>query len=374
MINPGRYCGVVRPSDWAAASYGVSGDRDGEGTCRARGTWRNATWIGEAVVLSSVDTIVCEFAVNHTPREDCTMASHWHSVGWFFGLVLAFALGSSQAAVTEPVVFVSRQISDQGSVFYTPASALPGVGPHGRFRPSSPGKLMVREVNGSLRVLVDGAAPAAANLHLIDVNAPSVSYDGRRILFSGLPAPVAGRSHPANPGEIVGAWRLYVINADGTGLRQVPIPEQTIPVSYFVPGASGTWRYDDTYPCWLPDGRIVFSSTRWLTFGQYSGMVGSNLFVVNADGSNLHRITSERSGADRPLVDPLTGRIVFARWWRNYRFPTDLLDTVRTTDGYARHLGLTTQFDPVPPANVGQFDANFWAAASINPDGTDLKA
>jgi hypothetical protein len=292
-------------------------------------------------------------------------------------LILSFFLiaataESAYAAVTDPIVFVSRQILNDGSVFYPPAKAMPGVGPHSRFRPAAPGKLLVREANGTIRVLVDGANPTAGSLNLIDVNAPSVSYDGQRIIFSGLPAPAPGQTYSNGPGEQVGAWRLYVIRADGTNLRKLPIPEATVNLSYF--GQSGTWRFDDTYPCWLPDGRIVFTSTRWVAYGQYSGMIGSNLFVVNEDGSNLHRITSERSGADRPTIDPLTGRIVFARWWRNYRFPTDRLDTVPTADGFARHLGLSTQFDPNPPSRGAQFETNMWTPASINPDGTNLTA
>lgn len=288
-------------------------------------------------------------------------------------LLCTHCVEDATAAVSQPIVFVSRSILDQGSVFYAPAKAMPGVGPHSRFRPAAPGKLLVREPNGTIRILIDGANPTGASLNLIDVNAPSVSYDGKRVVFSGLPASTAG-PHSTEPGANPGAWRLYVINADGTGLRKVAIPEHTINLNYFIPGQSGIWLYDDTYPAWLPDGRLVFTSTRWLAYGQYSGMVGSNLFVVNADGTNLHRITSERSGADRPLIDPLTGRIVFARWWRNYRFPTDFLDTIPKDDGYARHQGLSTQFDPNPSPRTNQFDANMWTAASINPDGTDLRA
>lgn len=289
-------------------------------------------------------------------------------------VLLVVSAQSIAAAVADPIVFVSRQILDQGSIFYSPAKAMPGLGPHSRFRPAAPGKLLVREVNGTIRVLIDGANPTAGSLNLIDVNAPAVSYDGQKIVFSGLPAPAAGQTYSQNPGEPIGTWRLYTINKDGTGLQKLPIPEQTINLSYFISGAGGTWRYDDTYPCWLPDGRIVFTSTRWLAYGQYSGMIGSNLFVVNANGTGLHRITSERSGADRPVVDPSTGKIIFARWWRNYRFPTDLLDTVPTADGFARHLGLSTQFDPNPPSRGAQFDANMWTPATINPDGTGLAA
>jgi hypothetical protein len=34
----------------------------------------------------------------------------------------------------------------------------------------------------------------------------------------------------------------------------------------------------------------------------------TNLFVMNKNGSSMHRITSEHNGADRPVVDPLTGK------------------------------------------------------------------
>jgi hypothetical protein len=47
------------------------------------------------------------------------------------------------------------------------------------------------------------------------------------------------------------------------------------------------------------------------------------IYVINTDGSGVHRITTERNSADRPLVDPLTGRIVLSRWWRNFRMATD---------------------------------------------------
>jgi hypothetical protein len=50
--------------------------------------------------------------------------------------------------------------------------SLPGVGPYSRFQVCAPGQIVVRESNGALRLLVDGANPTAASLHLIDVSAP----------------------------------------------------------------------------------------------------------------------------------------------------------------------------------------------------------
>lgn len=265
-------------------------------------------------------------------------------------------------------VFVSRQIPSNGSIYWDVPKDLPGVGPHSRFRVASPGKLMVLQPNGQTRVLVDGANPTAASLNLIDVNAPDVSYDGTTIVFAGLPQGNYDKGTITNPGE----WRLYVIKADGTGLRQVTFSDMNLNYSQFGNAAGQLEPYDDTDPAWLPDGRIVFSSTRWPSFAQYSGVRTSNLYIVNADGKNLHRITSERNGADRPVVDPVTGKIVFARWWRNHRFAVDSMTTIAESNGgYLQKDGLTTNRSN----HLGGGDflwRNQWHPAVINPDGTGI--
>jgi|GEM_PF-1536378 len=266
------------------------------------------------------------------------------------------------------IVFVSRQIPSNGSIYWDVPKDMPGVGPHSRFRVAAPGKLIIRESDGTLRVLIDGAAPTAATLNLIDVNAPDVSYDGKTIVFAGLPSGRYGTGPVTNPD----AWRLYTIRTDGSNLRQITLSDQNLDLSQFGAAAGGLDAYDDTDPAWLPDGRIVFSSTRWPSYGHYSGVRATNLYVVNADGAALHRITAERNGADRPLVDPLTGKIVYARWWRNHRFATNQMDTVADANGgYLRKDGLTADRNN----QVGGADflfRNTWHAASINPDGTGL--
>ena len=267
-----------------------------------------------------------------------------------------------------PLVFVSRQIPNAGTIYWSVPSDLPGVGPHSRFRNASPGKLQVRETNGAIRTLVDGANPTAASLNLIDVSAPDVSYDATTIVFAGLPAGNHSRSTTSNPG----AWRIYSIRVDGSALRQITAG-QSLNYSRFGSAAGQLQPYDDADPAWMPDGRIVFSSTRYPSFAQYSGVRTSNLFVVNADGSALHRITTERNGADRPAIDPITGKIVYARWWRNHRFALNSMDTVANgSGGYSQNLGLTT--DRGNHVGGGDFLwRNQWHPAAINPDGTDLE-
>ena len=112
---------------------------------------------------------------------------------------------------------------------------------------------------------------------------PQVSYDGRKVLFSYR----KGASEHYN---------LYEINLDGTGLKAL---------------TSGGW--DDIEPSYLPDGSIVFVSSRckrwvncWLT-------QVAVLYRCNADGSHLRPLSSnnEHDNTPWPLPD---GRILYTRW------------------------------------------------------------
>lgn len=271
------------------------------------------------------------------------------------------------------IVFVSRQIPKDGSIYWSQPNGMAGVGGYSRFQVAAPGKLQVLHPNGTVRTLVDGANPNATPFRLIDVNAPDVSYDGKQIVFAGFSAN-SYSSNDAKPAQNASGWRIYAINVDGTGLRQITrsdLDYSRLNMSQFGEAASVFREYDDIDPVWLPDGRIVFSSTRWPSVAQYTGVRTTNLHVVNADGSNMRRITSERNGAERPLVDPLTGQIVYSRWWRNHRFATNSMNTIAHPDGgYSQHNGLT-----IERSHVGKYMnlwTNFWQAAAINPDGTGL--
>jgi hypothetical protein len=290
------------------------------------------------------------------------------------GMAFIVAEVAMVGAAVDPLVFVSRQIPPNGSIYWSVPKDMPGVGPHSRFRVARPGRLLILQTDGTIRTLVDGANPTSASLNLVDVNAPDVSYDGTKIVFAGLP----NGSYSTGPVNNPGAWRLYRINVDGTGLAQVTRSDQSLNLSQFGSAAGQLQPYDDTDPVWLPDGRVAFSSTRWPSFGQYSGARTTNLYVVNADGTGLHRITAERNGADRPQVDPMTGKIVYARWWRNHRFA--LNDESVVTDpngGYVRNGGLSAQRSTELDGSGKYGDflwRNVWNPATINPDGTGLAA
>ncbi len=124
---------------------------------------------------------------------------------------------------------------------------------------------------------------------------PALSYDGKTILFCYKGTP--------NGNSVI-----YRINLDGSGLKQLTnLDAEGNPYK----GSGG--GHHDVRPAWLPDGRIVFTSTR------YSGLVpcANNgvaiLHVMNADGSNIHTISVNNVTEFDPAILP-DGRILFGRW------------------------------------------------------------
>ena len=57
----------------------------------------------------------------------------------------------------------------------------------------------------------------------------------------------------------------YLIGVDGSGLRQVTPEEDRSSIAM-----ESLRGYDDTDPVWLPDGRIVFTSTRYPSYAHYT--------------------------------------------------------------------------------------------------------
>ncbi|MBM2840768.1 MAG: hypothetical protein HW412_1296, partial [Bacteroidetes bacterium] len=200
-----------------------------------------------------------------------------------------------------PVVFVSLNPVPHADP--RTAGAIPGFGP--QFRTIAVGgKLMLRKADGSLRAIVGSE-------RLFDVADPDVSWDAKSIVFSGV-------VHPDSN------WRIYLVRVDGRGFTQLTHTNRSLDLSQFGAAAPAFIRYDDFDPCWLPDGRIVFASTRHPSMASIDQVLTSNLYVIKSDGSVLHRITSERNGGEEPTIDPLTGRVVFARWWLNIDRPSDM--------------------------------------------------
>ncbi len=116
------------------------------------------------------------------------------------------------------------------------------------------------------------------------VRDPDVHYDGKKIVF-------ALREHKgAN-------YHIAEVNIDGAGLKRLTRLE----------GAS------DFDPVYLPDGSIVFASTREPKYNMCSRDHAANLYRMDADGANIHRITRNTLFDNHPEVMP-DGRILYARW------------------------------------------------------------
>jgi hypothetical protein len=144
-----------------------------------------------------------------------------------------------------------------------------------------------------IRTVVDAGTPGGPG-HGVYTH-PELNWEADRLLFCFKGSP---------DGDTV----IYEIGVDGRGLRRV---EQNRPgcVAY-----QGHHRgHHDLAPAYLPDGRIVFLSTR------QSGLVPCNntgvsvLHVMNADGSDAHAISVNFVNEFDPAVLP-DGRILYGRW------------------------------------------------------------
>jgi hypothetical protein len=74
----------------------------------------------------------------------------------------------------------------------------------------------------------------------------------------------------------------------------------------------------DCEPAFLPDGRIVFTSTRDVHIADCWYRAGGNIYSCDADGRNIRRLTFDQLMTNNPQVLN-DGRIVFTRWEYNDR-------------------------------------------------------
>ncbi|HZY44721.1 MAG TPA: hypothetical protein VFF70_08230, partial [Anaerolineae bacterium] len=110
-----------------------------------------------------------------------------------------------------------------------------------------------------------------------------------------------------------------------------------------------------------------------------------NLYIVNADGSNVHRISSERGGLLHPTPLP-DGRILVARWWNNFNQPSDQSIYNRIDnqsrdhvlpDGTLIYSNTDETFNPALGRLALGYKLrqapNTWHLMVIDPDGTQFQ-
>jgi hypothetical protein len=144
-----------------------------------------------------------------------------------------------------------------------------------------------------------------------DVRDVEPSYDGRKLVFAMHEPLIEGAAEEDQP-----TWNIWEYDVVTRELRRV-IPSDIV-----------AEEGDDVAPHYLPDGRIMFSSTRQrqsravlLDEGkpQFAAQDEDRredafvLHVMNADGSGLKQISFNQShDLDPAVLDD--GRIVFSRW------------------------------------------------------------
>ncbi|MCX7426711.1 MAG: hypothetical protein NTW96_13930 [Planctomycetia bacterium] len=148
---------------------------------------------------------------------------------------------------------------------------------------------------------------------------PDLSFDAQKVLFCYKP-------HDDK------SFHLYEVNLDGTGLRQLTDSE-----------------YDDVDPIYLPDGHILFTTTRGNSYVRCGPFIYSYILArCDADGGNVYLISYNGEPDFVPaLLDD--GRVIYSRWEYSDK-PLWRLQKLWTTN------------------QDGTGTAHFWGNQSVWPD------
>ena len=126
---------------------------------------------------------------------------------------------------------------------------------------------------------------------------PSLSWDARTLAFS------------MRDNFETDSYYLYTLDMATRRINQItfPILKDGKPL-----------HVADCEPTFLPDGRIVFTSTRDVHISDCWYRAGGNIYSCDADGGNIRRLTFDQLMTSNPQI--LTdGRVVFTRWEYNDR-------------------------------------------------------
>ncbi|AUY48717.1 PD40 domain-containing protein [Streptomyces sp. CB01881] len=141
--------------------------------------------------------------------------------------------------------------------------------------------------------LCEAGAPDCTNEQEIT---PAFSPDGRQIAFSrawGAADPAAGQIQYSD---------VYVMSPDGTNVQRLTFLTNDKPYSGLV-----------TNPSWSPDGKQLVFSYQTSATGQPAN--GRALYLVNADGTGLRRLTPwELRAGDRANWSPDGSQIIFTTY------------------------------------------------------------
>lgn len=246
---------------------------------------------------------------------------------------------------------------------------------------------------GAALMLRSSASPGAAERNLmadlfqrpVDIKDPSVSPDGRRLVFA-LRAP----EDPDADDDEQPTWNIWEYRFTTDSLRRV--------IASDLIAEEG----QDLAPRYLPDGRIVFSSTRQrqararlldegrpsfepLEESRDSGALA--LHVMDADGSNIRQISFNMSHDLAPVV-ARDGQVYYSRWDNNagrdsfniYRTRPDGVDEEIVYGADSHEWGdQTVQYQLLAELSDGRLlawlrepESLFWSGTPVAINGRDF--
>lgn len=144
-----------------------------------------------------------------------------------------------------------------------------------------------------------------------DIKDLNVSFDGKKLVFA-MRGPLTQNMNEEDPPF----WNLWEYDLVGNTLHRL--------IASDIIAGEG----NDVSPAYLPDGRIVFSSTRqkqskailldenkpqFEAQDEQGDEPGFVLHVMNADGTGIHQISFNQSHDRNPSV-LASGRVMFTRW------------------------------------------------------------
>jgi len=147
---------------------------------------------------------------------------------------------------------------------------------------------------------------------------PDVSFDGKKIVFSM-------RKDMSND-----EYHLYDCNVETGTVRQL---------------TTGL-GFADVEPCFLPDGNILFGSTRCMQIVDCWWTDVINFYIIDPDGRFMRRVGFDQVHTNYPKVLP-DGRITYTRWDYNDRgqiFPQGLFVMNYDGTGQAEYYGNNSWF------------------------------
>jgi hypothetical protein len=219
------------------------------------------------------------------------------------GVDLAGGQAPDPVVVDIPIAYVKRPVpvDDQDNV-----------------EPSDARELITFNIGADLFVR-ERASPSAIERNITesetqglgDVRDLEVAYDGTRIIFAMRAQFIEGAAEEDQP-----TWNIWEYDRDADSLMRI------------IPSGITAEAGHDVAPHYLPDGRIIFSSTRQrqasailLDEGkpQFSALDEDRdefafvLHVMNADGSDIHQVSFNQSHDLDPVVLS-DGHVAFARW------------------------------------------------------------